>query len=202
MERLQGSPRVVDIYGYCGTTVATEYISGPKLQRVAKNKTPMEKLSLATQIAEAVADLHSIDGDQPSIAHNDIIEDNILFTPDERPMLHDFNLGVLVMMKKPDTNITTCAGETNILRDIAQLGRLFFIIATGKRPWAGITPRLRIKLREKGVHDAPLPGEIENSFDPATQTLVTAYKACYRNPKERPSVRQVAAFLQNKTSTI
>jgi serine/threonine protein kinase len=160
-------------------------------------------LSLATQIAEAVADLHSIDGDQPSIAHNDIIEDNILFTPDERPVLHDFNLGVLVMMKKNVTNITTCAGETNVLRDIAQLGNLFFVIVTGgKRPWASTTPRLRKKLREKGVHDAPLPDKIENSSDPAMQALVKAYKACYRNAKERPSAPQVVAFLQNKTSTI
>jgi serine/threonine protein kinase len=143
MERMQGSPRVLDIYGYCGTTVATEYISRPQeLRLVAKNKTPMQKLSLATQIAEAVADLHSIDGDQPSIAHGDMKEKNMLFTPDERFVLHDFNLGKPVMTEG-DTNVT--CGGSRVKADIAQLGHLFFIIATGGPPWDGIYPRLRKK---------------------------------------------------------
>jgi serine/threonine protein kinase len=198
MERLQGSPRVVDIYGYCGTTVATEYVSGPLLKRVVKNKTPMQKLSLATQIAEALADVHSIDGDQPSIAHSDLYEDNILLTPDERPLIFDFNMGFLVMTKG-DTNVT--CGGTLVRRDISALGGLFFMIATGgKKPWEGIYPRLRKKLQEKGV--SPLPDEIENSSDPAMQTLVKAFKACSRSERERLSARQVVAFLQNKTSTI
>jgi serine/threonine protein kinase len=205
MERLQGSPRVVDIYGYCGTTVATEYISGPKLQRVVKNKTPMQKLSLATQIAEAVADLHSIDGDQPSITHGDIYEDNILFTPDGRPKLHDFNLGT-PLMTKGDTNVTCKGLGSKVTTDIAALGNLFFIIATGgKKQWDGIHPRLREKIQEKlkeqGVHHAPFPDAVANSSDPAMQTLVKAFKAS-RPDSSRPTARQLVAFLRNETSTI
>jgi tRNA A-37 threonylcarbamoyl transferase component Bud32 len=194
MDRLQGLPRVVDIYGYCGTTVATEYISGPLLKRVAKNKTPMQKLFLATQITEALDDVHSIDGDQLSITHNDIYEDNILLTPDERPVIFDFNMGFLVMTNG-DTNVT-CGGNL-VKKDISALGGLFFMIATGgKKPWDGIYPKFIKQHKEKGVH------EIENSSDPAMQTLVKAFKACFRSGTEIPSARQVVAFLQNKTSTI
>jgi hypothetical protein len=123
MERLQGSPRVVNIYGYCGTTVATECINGRLLKGVAKNKTSMQKLSLATQIAEALDDVHSIDGDQPSIAHNDLYEDYFFFTPDKRPLIHDFNMGFLVMTKG-DTNVT-CGGSL-VERDISALGGTLF----------------------------------------------------------------------------
>jgi hypothetical protein len=106
MERLQGSPRVVDLYdSYCGTSVAIEFVSDRKLRDVTKRMPSRQTLSLATHSAGCIADVHSIGGDRPSLAQNDIRKDSILYTPDERPLLHDFNLGMLVMLR-PETNIT------------------------------------------------------------------------------------------------
>ena len=76
---MTASPRIVNIYGHCGTSVLSEFLSkevegemipgSGKYYRIGgihmgeeitpKNKyTPMEKLMLSLQMAEALADLH------------------------------------------------------------------------------------------------------------------------------------------------
>jgi serine/threonine protein kinase len=192
MERLQGSPRIVDIYAYCGTTIVTEFISGKTMQQVTKRMKSGEKLSLAIQIAQGLADVHTIDGDQPSLAHNDLYEENVLFTPDNRPLIHDFNLGKLIMRDKKTNK--TCGGSA-IGKDITSLGDILYQTAVGRPP-------IKMKPNKEGKLP-PIPAKIENSSDPAMQTLLKAFKACYRyDLKDRPSAPQVVAFLQNKTSTI
>jgi hypothetical protein len=91
MERLSGSPRIVDIFGYCGTTVVAEYMNKQvtgdivwgsedwegyagwmkqkeldKLQiddvRPMNNLTVDEKLDLAIVMAESIADIHGFEG--------------------------------------------------------------------------------------------------------------------------------------------
>lgn len=91
MERLTASPRIVDIFGYCGTTVVAEYmnrqITGDivwgsedwegyagwmkqedldKLQtndvHPMNNLTIDEKLDLAIVMAESIADIHGFEG--------------------------------------------------------------------------------------------------------------------------------------------
>jgi serine/threonine protein kinase len=62
----------------------------------------IEKLILAKQIAQGLADIHAIPGDdgkiiRPTLVHNDINPANLLFTADGRPVLNDFNIAVLLM---------------------------------------------------------------------------------------------------------
>jgi serine/threonine protein kinase len=103
MEKLTGSPRVVDIYGYCGISIQAEYMPGgnlksqtllqphgylpvAELQAIEEanhhqvvpqnNLTSLEKLDMAIAMTEAIADLHGYAGGV--IAHRDIFPGNYL----------------------------------------------------------------------------------------------------------------------------
>ena len=108
MERLTASPRIVDIYGHCGTSVLTEFfpgeveeflIPGPGRREKLNDKndvdpkndlTAEEKLYIALQMAESMADLHGFkDG---VIVHDDIQLCQYLFVGDGLTIkLNDFN---------------------------------------------------------------------------------------------------------------
>ena len=91
MERLSASPRIVDIYGFCGTTVLAEHMSRlitgdivwgsedwegysgwmkqselDKLQKhdvhPMNNLTNDQKLDMAIVMAESIADIHGFEG--------------------------------------------------------------------------------------------------------------------------------------------
>jgi hypothetical protein len=104
MERLTASPRIVDIYGHCGTSLAAEYmldmtlelvpgtsILDPDRGRMAQagldklqetdvhplnNWTVGEKIELALTMAESLADLHGFAGG--AIVHGDVHPDQWL----------------------------------------------------------------------------------------------------------------------------
>jgi serine/threonine protein kinase len=103
MERLTHSPYVIRVFGFCGLTVVQEF-AGRQLSSVvdAPKVSYIEKLILAKQIAQGLADIHAIPGDdgkiiRPTLVHNDINPANLLFTADGRPVLNDFNIAVLLM---------------------------------------------------------------------------------------------------------
>lgn len=114
MERLTGSPNIINMYGFCGMTVLQEF-AGRELAHVVDGGklNSLEKLKLGRQIAQGVADIHSIPGDSgdeyahsPSLVHNDINLANLVFTADGRPVLNDFNIAILLMKHK--TTGETC----------------------------------------------------------------------------------------------
>lgn len=80
-ERLTSSPRIFDMYGFCGVTIISEFFSHGDIEAMAvpgdgylktemirrneflkpRNSFPaIEKLNIATQMAEAIADLVSL----------------------------------------------------------------------------------------------------------------------------------------------
>jgi hypothetical protein len=92
MERLTSSPRIIDIYGYCGTSMAVEYVENEMESNIVPGTGYMtedlqkmhdwfdvhprnsysaeEKLKLALSMAESLADLHGFkDG---VIVHDDV----------------------------------------------------------------------------------------------------------------------------------
>ena len=106
MERLTSSPYVIDIYAFCAMSVAQEY-AGKEISSMPFKLEPEKKLDVATKVAQAVADIHSIDGtEQPSLVHNDINLANLIFTNDGRPVLNDFNIAIL--LKKHSETGKTC----------------------------------------------------------------------------------------------
>ena len=115
MERLTSSPNVVDIYGFCGNTVLTEYIPTPLdsiltleweeedngVVRMHKSKdkkkrsgpvtreTSKDRLNLALGVAKGIQALHEIHGGP--IIHADIQARQFLVTPDGTVKVNDFN---------------------------------------------------------------------------------------------------------------
>jgi serine/threonine protein kinase len=123
MERLTFSPYIVNMYGFCGLTVVTEY-APYELSEVALRLNSTERLDMARKVAQGVADIHhSIPGDpeevdldldvgagagttrkgarawfRPSLVHNDLNLANLRVSQDgTRPVLNDFNIAVLLM---------------------------------------------------------------------------------------------------------
>jgi serine/threonine protein kinase len=108
-ERLTSSPRIYEIYGFCGLGIISEFFSDGDLESVAiigdgnpdegheseplksyNDLTGLQKLIISLQMAEAVADLHGFSGGV--ITHQDIQLSQFLFDNDaERIILNDFN---------------------------------------------------------------------------------------------------------------
>lgn len=109
MERLTSSPRIVNSYGYCSTSILAEnmpyevaehMIPGtgraeqedldklPSLRPV-NNYTIEEKLDMAIEMAEALADLHGASGGV--IVHGDVHPVQWLRAADGKLKLNDFN---------------------------------------------------------------------------------------------------------------
>ena len=109
MEQLSASPNILDMYGYCGTSVVLEamagvvdskmmtgdgYASRKELDRLddvypANNLTAMEKLQIALEMAESLADIHGYKGGE--IVHEDVYPEQWLVARDGAVKLNDFN---------------------------------------------------------------------------------------------------------------
>lgn len=108
MERLTGSPYVINMYGFCGLTVVQEF-AGRELAQVvdALKMNTTEKLKLARKITIGLQDIQYIpidDNDdngstrrRPTMVHNDLNLANLVFTQDDRPVWNDFNIAILLM---------------------------------------------------------------------------------------------------------
>lgn len=97
MERATESPYVVDIFGFCGFAQIVEYGKDGNLDDVVYDDyslvTQPQKLQVATQVAQALADVHDLDGDGiPSISHGDYATKQYILI-DGIFKLNDFNRG-------------------------------------------------------------------------------------------------------------
>jgi len=122
MERLTSSPHVINLYAYCGMTVVTQF-AGRELADVANKLNSTERLELASNVAQGLADIHSIgsDGDGadksdydsvlPSLAHGDVTPSNIVFTQDGKAIWNDFNVATLLM--KDDETGDVCPFQSH-----------------------------------------------------------------------------------------
>jgi serine/threonine protein kinase len=227
MERLTKSPYVINMFGYCGMSVVTEY-AGQNVAQVVDALTPLKKLELAKMIAQGVADIHGID-DQVSLVHNDLNLANIVIgNKHGRPLINDFNIAVL-MMKRNDTG-EACTftshfpnpqwrgpeeqvdenGKTSKFLtekvDIYALGNVMFRFAVGHSPWKhadgrSLTPEEKreiAKLKTKNGALPDVPDEVQHSENPATKALLSIMRECYRHrPELRPSAKEIVDQLQS-----
>ena len=186
MERLTSSPYVVDIYGYCGMSVYTEY-AGQAISNVVDKLPPLEKLKLAQQVAQGVADVHTIDGDEKvSLVHNDLNFANIVIS--ERtglPLINDFNVAILQMQDKEtgdicpftshypnpqwrspeeqvDEETGTVSTSLSEKVDIYGLGNVMYRFAVGKSPWkkkdgGSLSKEEKLAIARAKLKDGALP---------------------------------------------
>ncbi len=109
LEQLSSSPRVLDIYGYCGASVLVEAMASDLHTKIIHGKgidsqemldsldnlyprnnfTSSEKLQISIDMAESLADIHGIKGGP--IIHADTHIEQWLIAPDGSVKLNDFN---------------------------------------------------------------------------------------------------------------
>jgi Protein kinase domain len=98
MERLTASRHIVNVYGYCGQSVVTEY-AATTARLLTKNTTltSMDRLKMGRDIVRAMMDLHSMDypnATNITFTHNDLNMANAVAVQGHIK-LNDFNIGVL-----------------------------------------------------------------------------------------------------------
>jgi serine/threonine protein kinase len=194
MERLTASRSVIDIYGFCGMAVITEFAGSVLDKRTDIRSSSQTQLAFAIDIAQGLADVHNIDGEEigPTLVHNDININNVVVTVDDRPLLNDFNIAI-PLMKHNETGETCPRNEVYRTEkaDLYAVGNIFYFLLVGSS-----TP-YRAKL------PPVLPARIAKSKDPRTRILIKAMHMCHEtNPKERPSAAELVALLRKESEAL
>ena len=97
MERLTSSPHFLNIYSFCGLSTINELATdGDLVKRMStSNASPTEKLKYAKDIAHAISDLQSLDGDNATIVHRDLGPANVMLS-DGIAKIIDFNAAFIL----------------------------------------------------------------------------------------------------------
>jgi len=226
-DRLTALKTNVDIYGYCGQSALYEFAQGGDLKHaiqkhITKPKTKQDawdsaqKLKVAYQIAQALADVHNVDMEgKASIAHTDISTGQFIdIRGDGNFKINDFNRGRL--LSRNTVNGTVCPfrvksnkgkfrspeeylylPETEKI-DVYSMGNIFWVLLHGKYPFAKTCRKGAKKAVIKG-HRPPFEEAIIASEDKNIQALVEATRMCWeQDPDKRASAREVLQFLQSK----
>lgn len=111
LDVLTQSRFTINIHGFCGTSSIQEFAGGD-LKGLLPTLNPIDKLRMATWVAEGVADIHAVNNntvvnndnvgnrrsaDAVPLVHNDINMDNVLLGNRqgiEVPIINDFNIAV------------------------------------------------------------------------------------------------------------
>lgn len=205
MERLQNSPHVVSIYGFCGNTVLTEY-SGVSLSDFIftdenytspyQKEDMIGKIDMAIDLLEGIKSLHDL-----HIVHADIQVKQFLLDSRYGLKVNDFNRcrflpkhnisGESCPLKIPSAPGGNRSPEEYELSksdekiDIFSAGNILFGILTGERPWVGVPSDSVRRNVMKGILP-PFPIDFESgSISEAFAALI--YQAYEFHPKNRPS---------------
>jgi serine/threonine protein kinase len=222
MERLTSSPHVINIFGFCGHSVMTEYADGKRLGELAdkSKKAPLKRLEIARDIANGLADVHGIDGDgNTTFVHLDVNPANVV-SVNETLKLNDFNIGIIRQWNT--TSNEACGFPTQYPNpqwrspeearneqhltekvDVFSLGHIFFRLICGHEPWNKLEPGGRptkAEINEKVQRgELPfIPDHVRNSDDPEIIAIRDIMIKCYSfDPTERPSARYIATALEH-----
>jgi len=229
MERLSASPRITDMYGFCATSVMTEPLPGeiwgeavPTKRTIQKNElrdekhldpknnyTPTEKVEMALDLAEALAELHGFAGGM--IVHDDIDLGQYLRTTDGRIKLNDFNRAKIQLwdpiqkkyckyynghiggkMRAPEEFVPDILDEKI---DIFSLGNSFYGLLTGLWPHYYDDNEASQRKVMRGIMPYIDKRWKDNSF--AEGQLVRAIEMCHhREPDDRADIFSLVDFLR------
>jgi len=220
MERLTSSPHVINVFGFCGHSVLTEYADGKRVGELADKakKRPLARLKIAKDIATGLADVHGIDGDNnATFVHLDVNPANVVSVSGTLK-LNDFNIGII---RRWNTTSNQPCGfpaqypnpqwrspeeardEQNLTEkvDVFSMGHIFFRLICGHEPWNKLEPGGRPSKEEVNRRvrrgDLPfIPDHVINSENPEVIAIRDAMLACYTfDPLERPSAREIVKML-------
>lgn len=227
LERLTASPHVINVFGFCGHSVTTEYADGKRLGELAdkKRKTKLARLQIAVDIANGLADVHGIDGDDTAtFVHLDINPANVV-SINSTLKLNDFNIGVLrrwnvtsnepcgIPSQYPNPQWRSPEEARRSLTltekvDVFSLGHIFFRLICGHEPWHKLEPGgmpskevLNQKV-QNGILPT-IPTSVMESTDPEVIAIRKAMLDCYTyEPADRPSAREIAESLASTLSEL
>lgn len=225
MASLTGSPFVIDIYSFCGRTVLTEFAGGSLSKVIEKaKKKKLKRLRMARDLAVGLAQIHyGKDHNETTtrITHFDINPANVVVSSTGDIKFNDFNIAQMVkrnvtsgaectmpqhdypnaLWRSPEETLE--AGNLSPKVDVYSLGHIFYKIICEGRPYDRFEKHRLSKVEiENRVKAGVLPRLCENgktSSDPEIVAIREAMNMCYtRDPKSRPSSKDVAKFLDQR----
>ena len=222
MERLQGDPSVVDIYGFCGNTVLTEYASrtvddvkydgkdgSVPGKEVVTRQTPDGRLKLAIGVMKGLVALHEVEGGP--IVHADITAKQYLISDTGEIKVNDFNRCRFMAHYKKDGSpckfiIPTAPGKNRSPEeykehdldeklDVYSAGNILYGILTGTKAWYSNGFEETKKYVKRGtMPKIPKDLRIPNTLDAALANLTEL--ALENDPEKRMSARQMVKELE------
>lgn len=221
MERLTSSPHVINVFGFCGHSVLTEYADGSGVGELAdkSKKKPLVRLKIARDIANGLADVHGIDGDgNATFVHLDINPANVVSVGGTLK-LNDFNIGII---RRWNTTSNTPCGfpaqypnpqwrspeeardEQNLTEkvDVFSMGHIFFRLICGHEPWnklehGGKPAKTEIDQKVRKGKLPFIPDFVMHTDDKEVIAIRKAMLRCYTvDPLQRPSAREIARTLE------
>jgi len=220
MERLTSSPHVINVFGFCGHSVLTEFADGKRVGQLADKakKIPLSRLKIARDIASGLADVHGIDGDgNATFVHLDINPANVVSIGGTLK-LNDFNIGQILLWNttsnkqcgfsnaqypNPQWRSPEEAKEEMLTEkvDVFSMGHIFFRLICGHEPWNKLEPGGKPEKEEvhKKVVAGVLPFIPEHVMETTDKEVIAIRDAmlqCYTyEPGKRPNARQIAREL-------
>ena len=221
MERLTFSPHVINVYGFCGRAVMSEFANGPRKIGTISDKArkhPLKRLEIARGIANGLYHVHFGHGEgNATMVHLDVNPANIVVV-DNTLKFNDFNIAI--MLKKNITSGSTCGfpaqfpnpqwrspeevNESENLNDkvdVFSMGHIFYRIVCGHEPWnklelSGRPSSITLKEKVKAGILPHIPDHILHTKNAEEQVIRDAMLACYTvDPNERPGSQDIAEFL-------
>ncbi|CAJ1939965.1 unnamed protein product [Cylindrotheca closterium] len=213
MERATGSPYVMDIYGYCGFSQVVPVGRHGDLNGILRGYYDQlsqgQKLEIATQVAQALADVHDLDGDGiSSMSHGDFASKQYILI-DGRFKLNDFNRGRFIRWNPTLNEPCPYTIEKNgdkfrapeeykhvpqtAAIDVWALGSVFVQIVTGHGIWNNYDSEEAQHYIVEGIR-YPMD---RSSTDPIDQVLYKAIDMCQvYEAKDRPKAGEVLEYLK------
>eukprot|EP00566_Odontella_aurita_P013358 CAMPEP_0113534126 /NCGR_PEP_ID=MMETSP0015_2-20120614/4990_1 /TAXON_ID=2838 /ORGANISM="Odontella" /LENGTH=457 /DNA_ID=CAMNT_0000433261 /DNA_START=28 /DNA_END=1401 /DNA_ORIENTATION=+ /assembly_acc=CAM_ASM_000160 len=211
MERLSSSRHIPDIYGYCFGTGIFELSTGGDLmshvwdESWCKRTTQRDRLTIAVQVAAALADVHAFD-----IAHTDIAAKQYVLI-DGIYKLQDFNRCKLLEWDRQNNETCTFnVGKnpgvsrspeeykykdlTNKI-DVYSMGNIFYSLLMEIKVFDGIKSKTAQKTVMRGGRPK-LNRTITQSVDPIIIALIRAMRMCQaQQAQDRATAKEVYMFL-------
>jgi len=219
MERATRSPYVMDIYGYCGLSQVVPTGRHGDLHHILQNYYDQlsqgQKLEIATQVTQALADIHNLDGDGiSSMSHGDFASKQYILI-DGRFKLNDFNRGRFIRwnpkLQEPCPYTIGSNGDKfrapeeykhvpqTAAIDVWALGSLLVQIVTGHGIWRKYESEDAQNYIVEGI---PFPMD-RSSMDPIDQVLFQAIDMCQvYEVKDRPKAGEVLEYLKGEAKRL
>jgi len=218
MERLTSSLHIPNIFGYCaGSGIFELTTEGDLMSHIWDEQwrdktTQQNRLTIAVQVAAALADVHSL-----NIAHTDIAAKQFILI-DGVYKLNDFNR--CKFLEWNDQKNETCTfyvsknpgksrspeeyeyeNLTNMI-DVYSMGNIFYSLLMGIKVFDGVKTKTAQKIvMNKGR--PKLSSTLRNSKDPIDIALMKAMSMCQQQePNNRATAAEVYSFLSSEAKKL